>query len=32
MRIGYSAIQEKMNGAIRPANNPPTMPPADSAT
>jgi hypothetical protein len=31
-RIGYSAIHEKVNGAIRPANKPPTMPPNDSAT
>ena len=31
-RIGYSATQENANGAIRPANNPPTMPPNDSAT
>ena len=31
-RIGYSATQENENGAIRPANKPPTMPPNDSAT
>ena len=31
-RIGYSAIHENVNGAIRPANKPPTMPPNDSAT
>ena len=30
-RIGYSATQEKTNGAIRPANRPPTMPPAEIA-
>src|ERR1700729_3475393 len=31
-RIGYSAIHENANGAISPANNPPSMPPNDSAT
>ena len=31
-RIGYSATQENMKGAIRPAKSPPTMPPKDSAT
>ncbi len=31
-RIGYSATQENVNGATRPANSPPTMPPNDSAT
>src|SRR5580693_8503544 len=31
-RIGYSATQEKVKGAIRPANNPPSIPPKDSAT
>ena len=32
IRIGYSAIHENVNGAIKPANNPPSMPPNDSAT
>src|SRR5258708_3191020 len=31
-RIGYSATHENENGAIRPANSPPTMPPNESAT
>src|SRR5439155_267771 len=31
-RIGYSATQEKVKGAIRPANRPPIMPPKDNAT
>jgi hypothetical protein len=31
MRIGYSAIQEKVKGAMRPAKRPPSMPPKESA-
>src|SRR4029078_2435294 len=31
-RIGYSATHENAQGAINPANRPPTMPPKDNET